>query len=199
MDEILKKMPDLPAALRELIVDNADGNPFYAEELIKMLIDDRVILVAAASRRRPAWRRVDPGRAGSAGDGQSTWQVDLARLGQVTVPPTLAGILLARLDGLPAEERAVLQRASVVGRLFWDELVSELAADAVEPEAVSHLLARGARARDGIPSRLLTLRRQRRVYLQARRPARCDLRNGPAAAATALPRPGRGLAGRARG
>jgi adenylate cyclase len=38
-------------------------------------------------------------------------------------------VLQARLDGLPAEERAVLQRASVVGRLFWDRAVAELATD----------------------------------------------------------------------
>jgi predicted ATPase len=59
----------------------------------------------------------------------------------VKVPPTLAGILQARLDGLPPEEKAVLQRASVVGRLFWDQLVAELAADGVEPEEVPRLLA----------------------------------------------------------
>jgi tetratricopeptide (TPR) repeat protein len=138
--EILKKMPDLPASLRSLIVDSSDGNPFYAEELVKMLIDDRVIIIdSEGSGGGPA--DPDDSALTSGGDGQSSWRVDPTRLGQVKVPPTLAGILLTRLDGLPGEERAVLQRASVVGRIFWDELVTELAADAVEPEAVPHLLA----------------------------------------------------------
>src|SRR5947207_2426653 len=35
--ELLKKMPEVPTALRDLIVDRADGNPFYIEELIKAL------------------------------------------------------------------------------------------------------------------------------------------------------------------
>jgi predicted ATPase len=37
--ELLKKLPDVPAALRELVIGGAEGNPFYMEELVKMLID----------------------------------------------------------------------------------------------------------------------------------------------------------------
>jgi predicted ATPase/class 3 adenylate cyclase len=122
--EILQKVPRLPDALRELIVNNAEGNPYYAEELVKMLVDDHIIIT---------------GTMDDAGDG--TWRVDLARLGYVRVPPTLTGILQARLDGLAAAERAVLQRASVVGRIFWDELVADLAADAVGSDEVGVALA----------------------------------------------------------
>ena len=43
--ELLKHVPEVPTALRDLVVDRADGNPFYIEELIKALIDDRVILI----------------------------------------------------------------------------------------------------------------------------------------------------------
>ncbi len=35
------------------------------------------------------------------------------------LPETLQGIVAARLDGLPAEEKALLQDASVVGKVFW--------------------------------------------------------------------------------
>jgi tetratricopeptide (TPR) repeat protein len=45
-------------------------------------------------------------------------------LAKVDVPSTLAGVLQARLDSLPIHERTVLQQASVVGRLFWDRIVS---------------------------------------------------------------------------
>lgn len=38
-NELLKKLPEVPAALRELITGGADGNPFYIEELVKMLVD----------------------------------------------------------------------------------------------------------------------------------------------------------------
>ena len=54
------------------------------------------------------------------------------------LPPTLTAVLQARLDALPAEERLVLQRASVVGRQFWDRLVAELAAEAPD---TAHVLA----------------------------------------------------------
>ena len=40
------------------------------------------------------------------------------------MPATLTGVLQARLDSLPAAERETLQRASVVGRLFWDAAVA---------------------------------------------------------------------------
>ena len=44
VDEILQKVQAVPEALRELIVTRAEGNPFYVEELIKILIEDGVIL-----------------------------------------------------------------------------------------------------------------------------------------------------------
>ncbi len=104
--EILQKADEIPAELRDLVVEGAEGNPFYVEELIKMLIDDGVIR-----------------------SGEKRWQLKLERLADVHVPPTLTGVLQARLDSLPAEERTLLQRASVVGRLFWDMAVAELAKD----------------------------------------------------------------------
>ena len=39
VNELLKKLPEVPAALRELVTGGAEGNPFYMEELVKMLID----------------------------------------------------------------------------------------------------------------------------------------------------------------
>jgi hypothetical protein len=43
VEEILQRVNDLPDALRDLIVDAAEGNPFYVEEMVKMLIDQGVI------------------------------------------------------------------------------------------------------------------------------------------------------------
>jgi predicted ATPase len=42
-DELLQKLPQVPAALRELLTAGADGNPFYMEELVMMLIDQCAI------------------------------------------------------------------------------------------------------------------------------------------------------------
>ncbi len=104
VDEILQKIPRVPAELRELVIANTDGNPLYIEEFIKMLIEDQVIVKA-----------------------DEEWQIDLARLTSIHIPPTLTGILQARLDSLPVGERLVLHRASVIGRVFWDAAVEYLA------------------------------------------------------------------------
>ena len=47
-------------------------------------------------------------------------------LAAIHVPPTIAALLAARLDGLPADERQVAERASVVGRVFERVAVAEL-------------------------------------------------------------------------
>jgi predicted ATPase/class 3 adenylate cyclase len=107
--QVLYKVENLPSALRELIVGGGEGNPFYMEELVKMLIEARVVDT-----------RLEP------------WQVDLSRLDKLNIPPTLAGVLQARLDGLDSMERAALQRASVVGRIFWDR-----ALEAIGPQVES--------------------------------------------------------------
>jgi predicted ATPase len=44
VDEILQKVKRVPEPLRELVVNNSEGNPFYMEELVKMLIEDGVIV-----------------------------------------------------------------------------------------------------------------------------------------------------------
>jgi class 3 adenylate cyclase/tetratricopeptide (TPR) repeat protein len=105
--EILRKVEEIAPALRDLVVSRAEGNPFYMEEVIKMLIEDGVIVT-------------DTDR----------WHVELGRLDEVQVPPTLTGVLEARLDRLPPMEQEALQRASVVGRVFWDGAVAQIGQEA---------------------------------------------------------------------
>ena len=109
-DELLKKLPQVPVALRELVTAGADGNPFYMEELVKMLIDQGAI------------RTGEP------------WSVDGNKLLSLKVPPTLTGVLQARLDGLTPQERRALQLASVIGLKFWDAALAH-----VEPQAAEQL------------------------------------------------------------
>ena len=116
-EELLKRLPTVPDPLRDLLVGRADGNPFYMEELVKMLIDRGAL------------------RAGA-----ETWSFDPDRLLGDAVPPTLVGILQARLDGLPPSERLALQEASVVGMVFWEEALAAL--DAEAPQALPALVRR---------------------------------------------------------
>lgn len=118
VDEIFKKAERLPESLAERIVAETEGNPLFIEELIKMLIEDGVV---------------------EAGD--ECWEVNSERLAGLRVPPTLAGILQARLDSLAPAERLALQRAAVIGPVFWDRLVSQLSADLAEAAQVRSSLA----------------------------------------------------------
>jgi predicted ATPase/class 3 adenylate cyclase len=123
--EILREVEEIPPALRDLIVNKAEGNPFYVEEVIKMLIEDGVIV--------------------SDTDG---WRVEMGRLAEVQVPPALTGVLQARLERLPPTEREMLQRASVVGRIFWDGVLAQI----------------GQEGRDEVQAVLGELRRKELVF-----------------------------------
>ena len=84
------------------IAEAAEGNPLFVEEMLRKLIDDGLL-------------ERDDGTWAMTGD-----------LSRVTVPETISALLSARLDQLEPEERAVIQRASVVGKTFWWGAVSEL-------------------------------------------------------------------------
>ncbi len=83
-----------PEDLLSLVTARADGNPFFVEELVNTLVDDGVLA-----------------RQGD------TWMLT-TRLEEVTVPPTIHGLIAARIDNLAPEPRRVLREASVVGREF---------------------------------------------------------------------------------
>ncbi len=61
--------------------------------------------------------------------------------GEMQVPPTIQALLAARLDRLGREERAVIERASVEGKVFHRGAVVELAPEELRPAVGSHLLA----------------------------------------------------------
>jgi class 3 adenylate cyclase len=108
---LLARLVEPSPMLEAMIEQQAEGNPFYAEELIRMLLDDGVIVV-------------DAERAG--------WRVLSERLRTARIPLTLTGVLQARLDGMGAAEKRALQRASIVGPVFWDD---PLGADAAQLSA----------------------------------------------------------------
>jgi class 3 adenylate cyclase/tetratricopeptide (TPR) repeat protein len=65
---------------------------------------------------------------------------DQARNGELEIPPTIQALLAARVDGLDPEERAVIERASIEGRVFHRGSVAELAPESVRPRVGSHLI-----------------------------------------------------------
>jgi class 3 adenylate cyclase/tetratricopeptide (TPR) repeat protein len=100
MSHLLEGEP-LPPDLRDHVVAAAAGNPLFVEELLRMLVDDGIMI------------RTDRG-----------W-VTTADPGGVAIPPTVGAILAARLDRLTHGERAVAQHASVIGREFYRDALDE--------------------------------------------------------------------------
>ncbi len=99
----------LPASLGGLLVERSEGNPFFVEELLGALLEAGVL------------ERENGGlRAHELPEGFS-------------VPDSVHAVLAARMDRLPAREKAALQAASVVGRIFWDGPVIHLL-DGEEPD-----------------------------------------------------------------
>jgi class 3 adenylate cyclase len=92
----------LPAELSELVVERAEGNPFFVEELLGVLID-RGLLV----RENGDW-------------------VLHELPSEFTVPDSVQAVLAARIDLLGAAEKAALQAAAVIGRVFWTGPIYEL-------------------------------------------------------------------------
>jgi hypothetical protein len=81
-------------AFKRLIIEKTEGNPFLIEETVQMLFDEGAMV-----------------RDGGA--------VKLTRsLNTLKIPPTVQGILAARIDRLPAEAKDLLQRLAVIGREF---------------------------------------------------------------------------------
>ena len=87
-------------------------------------------------------------------------EVDAERLLVTQVPPTLTGVLQARLDGLPAAEKRALQQASVVGAVFWDQALAAIddaggraaaGAGAARADVAAHRRARRRPARVRLP------------------------------------------------
>jgi predicted ATPase len=98
----LLRIESLPVETRELILTKAEGNPFFVEEVIRMLIDRGAIV-----REEDRW-------------------VATALAAGIEIPDTLHGLLLARIDRLPQESKRTLRVASVIGRQFGVTILERL-------------------------------------------------------------------------
>ncbi len=98
----LLNLESLPRRVRELILRKAEGNPYFVEEVIRMLIERGSIIYQAG-----------------------TW-VAQKEVADHEIPDNLQGLLLARIDSLPEEARHTLLVASVIGRNFPVRVLSEV-------------------------------------------------------------------------
>ncbi len=115
LDSLFGPVDRCPEELRALVVERAGGNPFYLEEIVRSLIADGVLV-----------------------HDQSGWRCTADSAG-VNVPVTIQGLLLSRLDRLPAGPRRVIQDAAVIGTAFDQELL-RIVSDDPDIEAALDLL-----------------------------------------------------------
>jgi class 3 adenylate cyclase len=90
----LLAIESLPASVRDLILARAEGNPFFVEEVVRMLIEQGVIVL-----RDDRW-------------------IATEAVVSIEIPETLHGLLLARIDQLPEAAKRSLRVAAVIGRQF---------------------------------------------------------------------------------
>ena len=99
---LLLSVEDLPSVVRRRILDRAGGNPFFLEEIVRHLIDEGLI-----ARDEDRWRAA-------------------SGIDDIAIPDTVQGVLAARIDLLDPADKRALQRAAVVGRVFWPGPVRRL-------------------------------------------------------------------------
>ncbi len=102
--ENLLDLDRLPAKIREIILSKAEGNPFFVEEVIRMLIDQGVLVNQ---------------------DNKWVAQKDIS---STEIPDNLQGLLLARIDRLPEDVKQTLRVASVIGRQFSVKVLEQVLA-----------------------------------------------------------------------
>lgn len=95
----LLTIKSLPDAFRAIIIEKAQGNPFYVEEIVKSFIEQGLVFE----------------------DAKGKWQFS-SELKTIRIPDTVEGVILSRIDRLEINDRDVLQTASVLGREF-DEFI----------------------------------------------------------------------------
>ncbi len=142
--DALLNTDDLPEVLRHTILTRAEGNPFFVEEIVRMFIDQG-LLVREEEEGCVCWR---------IGEHNETLISDLTTLAEPPndtllnmhyvlpfprVPDTVQGVLAARVDLLHPLEKLILQHAAVIGRTFWLSSLVELAHN-ISAETALHAL-----------------------------------------------------------
>ena len=105
-------VPGLPPRIADAIIERADGIPLYAVETVRMLLANGQLVLEDGAYR------------------------PIAALDEIAVPQTLTSLIAARLDGLDAADRALIEDAAVLGQSFTVAglaAISGIEAAALEP------------------------------------------------------------------
>lgn len=109
----LLKIENLPEPTRDLILDRAQGNPLFLEELLRSLIDAGMVVVEA---------------------GKATAADSIHDLEAIDIPDTIHGVIGARIDRLPASRKTTLESSSVIGRVFQHQVLGRVTTGAIDED-----------------------------------------------------------------
>ena len=96
---------EIPDVIRKIVLEKSEGNPYFIKELIRMLINEKVLF-----KKNDRW-------------------VVASGINVNMVPNSLQGLLTARIDRLPPEARLTLKVASVIGRSFPERVIEYVMVD----------------------------------------------------------------------
>ncbi len=126
----LLETQELPDVLYHTIQNRAEGNPFFIEEIVRMLIDQGMLVHENGCWCISEQNETTMSELASPATFPDDTLIDqhyvlpLPRL-----PDTVQGVLAARIDLLSQVEKQVLQYAAIIGRTFWLAGIVELATD----------------------------------------------------------------------
>jgi len=89
-------------AVFEKIIQRASGNPFFIEEVVRSLIDERAVTL-----KNGTFHATD-------------------KMGTIAIPNSISDVLMARVDRLEEKTRNLVKIASVIGRTFFYKVLSEV-------------------------------------------------------------------------
>ncbi|HJS69620.1 MAG TPA: AAA family ATPase, partial [Gaiellaceae bacterium] len=105
----------LDPGVRSRIVEAAEGNPLFVEQMLSMMVDEGLLHLE-----------------------DDRWMAT-ADLEDIAVPPTIQALLAARLDLLGPEERAIIEAASVAGLVFPEDALRELVSSEIAESLPAHI------------------------------------------------------------
>ncbi|MEJ2758385.1 MAG: adenylate/guanylate cyclase domain-containing protein, partial [Anaerolineales bacterium] len=92
---------DIPEKIRTMVLEKSDGNPFFMEEVIQELLEEKIIVQDTEHHQ---------------------WKTS-SLVEDFSIPENLNSMITARIDRLDEAAKHVLQMASVVGRSFYHQVL----------------------------------------------------------------------------
>lgn len=119
VQDILAPVGEVPAWVVEWIVAQAEGRPLYVLEHLRSLKALNLLAIDAEL---------------------GTWEIVAQKPNDMVLPPTIHGALQAELDSMNPIQRILLQRAAVVGRVFWDSLMVNVCSGLIAEHKIQRAL-----------------------------------------------------------